>query len=747
MVIRLIYLLIVACSFSQLASAQEKTELSGLRTDLMEHSGLIWQNGYLAQVSLEAFLQDTAGYQAVRIMSRYPSFSWVLNDSRSNIFQKSYQIIVASNLKNIQNNKGDVWDSKMVLSSKSTGVLYKGPALKPDQVYYWRVRVVTNKGDLSAYAPYSSFVTGSHMVDYATPSYPLEKKRQLPVTIKQTATHSYLADFGKDAFGQLELVLESDTGDDSLTVELGEALDGSGWIHPRPGGSIRYKKYVLRLQPGKHRYPIRLKPDKRNTGGAAIKMPAYIGEVLPFRYVGISNYTKPISDSAVVRNMVHYHVNGQGASFTSSDTVLNQIWDLCKHSMLATSFVGIYVDGDRERIPYEADALINQLSHYATDNEFSLARRSHEYLITHPTWPTEWILQSVLMAWNDYQYTGDVRSMKKYYADLRAKLLIPLARQDGLISSRTGKQDKALLDAIHFKGKQIRDIVDWPTSETDSFVFTNINSVVNAYHYHALVLMKKMALVLGENAEARFLEKRAILVKESFQKKLIDPETGLVKDGEGTRHSSLHANMFALAFDLVPSQNLSKVISFLRSRGMDCSVYGAQFLMDALYQGGAADHAFTLLTSTNDRSWYNMLREGATMTMEAWGNKFKPNQDWNHAWGAVPANIIMRKLVGVECTKAGFEEINIKPELAGLSFISATLPTIKGVISVDIKEDIKSYWMKVEIPVNTKANIYLPEKFSGKTLLLNEKRIRTTKQGNACFAGSIGSGTYIIKLL
>jgi alpha-L-rhamnosidase len=445
--------------------------------------------------------------------------------------------------------------------------------------------------------------------------------------------------------------------------------------------------------------------------------------------------------------MVHYHFNEQAASFKSSDTVLNKVWDLCKYTMKATSFAGLYVDGDRERIPYEADALINQLSHYAADNEFSLARRSHEYLITHATWPTEWILQSVLMAWNDYQYTGDERSIKKYYADLKAKLLLPLAREDGLISSRTGKQDKVLLDAIHFKGKQIRDIVDWPTSETDGFVFTNINSVVNAYHYRALILMTKMALVLGKNAEAGLLEKQAALVKESFQKKLIDPKTGLVKDGEGTDHSSLHANMFALAFDLVPAQSLPKVTRFLRSKGMDCSVYGAQFLMDALYQGGAADHALALLTSTNDRSWYNMLREGATMTMEAWGNKFKPNQDWNHAWGAVPANIIMRKLVGIECSKAGFEEINIKPELGGLSFISATLPTIKGTISVDIKEDIKSYWMKVEIPVNTKANIYLPEKFSGKTVLLNGKRIRIIKQGNSCFAGSIGSGTHIIKLL
>ena len=55
--------------------------------------------------------------------------------------------------------------------------------------------------------------------------------------------------------------------------------------------------------------------------------------------------------------------------------------------------MGLYIDGDRERIPYEADALINQLSHYALDTEYSLARNTFEHLMLHPTWPTEWHLQ------------------------------------------------------------------------------------------------------------------------------------------------------------------------------------------------------------------------------------------------------------------------------------------------------------------------------------------------------------------
>jgi hypothetical protein len=38
---------------------------------------------------------------------------------------------------------------------------------------------------------------------------------------------------------------------------------------------------------------------------------------------------------------------------------------------------------------------------------------------------------------------------------------------------------------------------------------------------------------------------------------------------------------------------------------------------------------------------------GATITLEAWDDRFKPNQDWNHAWSAAPANLIPGRLMGI----------------------------------------------------------------------------------------------------
>lgn len=85
-----------------------------------------------------------------------------------------------------------------------------------------------------------------------------------------------------------------------------------------------------------------------------------------------------------------------------------------------------------------------------------------------------------------------------------------------------------------------------------------------------------------------------------------------------------------------------------------------------------------LLTSDAERSWYNMIRVGSTISLEAWDDKYKPNQDWNHAWGAAPANIVPRRLMGVVPTEPGFSRIEIRPQPAGLEKASLRMPTIRG---------------------------------------------------------------------
>ncbi|UYQ94123.1 alpha-L-rhamnosidase [Chitinophaga horti] len=750
--LRRVLILFFLIGIVTVAKAQTLFTPDGLMCDLIANGGYQSVNGYLAQPewSKAAFLATNS----VRIRNARPAFSWMLTSVKNNTMQSAYRILVADHPDSLAKNTGNMWDSRKVLSPRSNAVLYFGKPLRAHTLYYWKVMVWDKNSAQSAFSEPAAFFTDTLLADYATTQYPLQKTDQFPERFSVSDTMVF-ADFGKAAFGQLKLELTGTGTRDTVEVHLGEAITAWGTINRRPGGTIRYQRYRLPLRPGTHTYYVNIRKDARNTGPQAVLMPGYIGEVLPFRYCELRKYGQPMEETQIVRTAVNYPFDETAASFHSSDSILNQVWDMCYYTMKATSFAGIFVDGDRERIPYEADAYINQLGYYAADREYTLARASQEYLLHHATWPTEWILQSVLMAYNDYLYTGDSRSARHFYNDLKAKLLMPLEMPNGLISTRTGKQNPALMKAIHFNGGLLRDIVDWPHTgilglakseggETDGFVFRDYNAVVNAYYYKALRDMQSIAATLNRDADAKLFETKADKLKDDYRKQFWDRKQRVFMDAPDTLHASLHTNMFALAFGLVEDRYKDDVASFIRSRGMACSVYGSQFLMDAVYDGNDEAYGLQLLTSTADRSWYNMIREGSTMAMEAWGNKYKPNQDWNHAWGAVPINIISRKLMGIEPLTPGWEVYRIKPQTSSLQFAIITVPTIKGKIIAQYEKKEEDFLMTLTLPANATAQVVLPAAFArGRfEVYLGEERIKPVKKNGEYIVTIAGGGAY-----
>jgi hypothetical protein len=87
--------------------------------------------------------------------------------------------------------------------------------------------------------------------------------------------------------------------------------------------------------------------------------------------------------------------------------------------------------------------------------------------------------------------------------------------------------------------------------------------------------------------------------------------------------------------------------------------------------------------------------------MEAWDMRYKPNSDWNHAWGAAPANIIPRYLWGIQPQTPGYSEAMIKPQMSSLKNSSIVVPTIKGQIKGEyqiVNQRYQKY--KIELPAN-----------------------------------------------
>lgn len=635
-----------------------------------------------------------------------PEFGWRVPNAA--VFQLAYQILVATSKTNIDNNIGDAWDSGQIRSSNSSNVSYSGLPLKPATKYYWKVRLWDEHNRLGNYAEPQVFELGSADNQLTTPNI-FQVERIKPDHFVAISSSSYFLDFGKDAFASLEFQYKTPKND-TLIIRIGEQLE-NGRIKREPQGNIKYQEVKVPVMPDQSKYLLQIVADERNTNSKAIALPDSFPVLMPFRYVEIENTKSEINANDFTQVAYFNYFEDNTSSFTSSDTTLNQIWEFCKYSIKATTFSGLYVDGERERIPYEADAYLNQLSHYATDREYVMARRTIEYFMENPTWPTEWQQHMALLFYADYMYTGNTELIERYYDELKHKTLMELVREDGLISSESENNTPEFMQRLGFKDPEVklRDIVDWPQKggfggvmgETDDFVFKPINTVINSFYCENMRIMSVFANLLEKTDDALEFELLAIQAKHSLNEKLFDQDRGVYVDGEGTDHASLHANMMPLAFNLVPKKNIPSVVEFIKSRGMACSVYGSQYLMDAIYNAEDHDYALKMLTATDDRSWYNMIKVGSTISLEAWDMKYKPNADWNHAWGAVPANAIVRGLWGIQPKSPGFGIVNIRPQLSKLKNSSILVPTILGEIKgefVRVSGRLQRY--SIELPAN-----------------------------------------------
>jgi hypothetical protein len=516
---------------------------------------------------------------------------------------------------------------------------------------------------------------------------------QAPVTVATVAPGVVLLDFGRVAFGNL-LVTPPDHFTGEVTVHFGEALTG-GRVNRTPPGSVRYARTHRTVQGG---VPQVVAPpaDVRNTGHpAAVQTPEAWGVVLPFRWVEVEGWPDDGLATAMMRRAAFAATwDDAAAAFASSDPLLDRIWELCRYSIKATTFAGVYVDGDRERIAYEADAYLNQLSHYACDPDVRMPRATFDRLLAYPTWPTEWAFHMIFMAHADWMQTGDRAWLSARYDRLVPKLLLERAREDGLLVSTTAHMENG-------------DLVDWPASERDGYVFTPVNTVVNAFSLRALALMSDLATAVGQDGDAQAYAARYGRIAETFQRTLFHPASHHYRDGEGTDHASLHANLFPLAFGLVPPEHRSAVADGLIKRGMRGSVYAAHYLLTALFEQGRDDAALALICAPGDRSWRHMVESGTTITWEAWDQKYKPNQDWNHAWGAAPAHLLPRYVLGCCHAEPGGRRIIVRPYVGRLKHASGRVPTPHGPAEISW-ESAAQFRLHLSLPPGVTARLELP---------------------------------------
>ena len=713
------------------------------------------------------------------ITDHAPEFGWVVNSNKPGDSQVAYAIMVASSPELLKNETPDLWNTGKVLTGQSINISYAGQPLLSNTSYWWKVKTWNKLGGQSKWSIIQKFNISSINENKKWPGeskwvnlidekgerfWTMENRHPIDyhkIDVHRKVVHKngvHFFDFKKSAFANLTMNITWNPKTQkqiTLKIAVGEKAVGDS-IDQKPGGGIIYETYSLELKEGTHDYDLQI-PRYVPKYPHSQELPKEFPEVIPFRYCEITVPSKEIKINKLTQNALYYLVDWNASSFKSSSNKLNAIYDMCKYSTISNTYNGDYANSQRERMMYEADCYIQQMSHYALDREYAIARYSTENLIFHATWPTEWILHSVFMVWADYWNTGNTKLITKYYDEIKAKTLMALENPNGLISTVTGLQTKEFLKTIHFHREKIVDIVDWPSElqgiqpsgERDNHDFKPFNTVVNAFYYRSLVYMAKMARAVNKEADANFFEDKAQKVKKIFNESFFDPVKGIYIDGIGSSHSSIQSNLFPLAFGLVPKEQEKTVAAFIKSKGMACGVYAANYLLEGLYRAGEGQYALDLMTSETVRSWMNMIRIGSTMTTEAWDVKYMPKlMGWSHAWSASPAHIIPRKLMGIESEEPGFGKIMIKPQPGNLTHATMKLPTIRGEILASFKQKSgTSFELNITIPTNTTAKLSIPKIAENYVLTVDGKKILQSKiEDSRIIIDDVASGTHIFKV-
>lgn len=510
------------------------------------------------------------------------------------------------------------------------------------------------------------------------PTQNLIREPRDPASIEWIDDDAVRLDFHRSVVGGLEIDVDA-AGGEVLDVRLGEELNDDG--------SVRYD---MRTD-NHYRDQFTLAEGEQSVGHWGYRV---------FRYAEVHGLPDGFDPESIDGWSWLYPFDDDAAAFSSSDDVLDEIWDFSRDS-LRTLNVDLYMDTpSRERRAYEADAFLQQLMHYALDRDYALARYSTEYLYENYTWPTEWKLTSPTAAWRDYLHTGDDRSLERWYDLLvDTKSVRHFMDDRGLVVKDPGGDHDP--DAW-------TDIVDWPESQRDGYEFTDINTVVNSYNERSLRDLGRIAKTLGREAEAEDLTAAADESRAAIVDYLYDEDAGAFRDGLDVDHHALHASVYPLHFGIVEDEEVAAAAGeHIVDRGIRGNIFSAAFQVSALFDHGRADEAVQLLTSQETNSWWNMIQLGAGATMETWDPSLKSNTTYSHPAGASPTYLVPTGLFGIEPIEPGHRRFSVEPRPGGIEQAELRLPTISGAIEVAFDHDGDRSVHDLRVPANTVAELQL----------------------------------------
>jgi len=499
-----------------------------------------------------------------------------------------------------------------------------------------------------------------------------------PLTVTKTGDNSYIYDAGEMISGWLQLKVTGERGNQIQIRHIEELGRDYGQID----------KYILKGENIE-------KYEPRFTWHA-------------FRTFEISGINSPIPLDDIDIKVINTDVERAGY-FECSNQLFNKIYDNYIRTQLGNFHGSISSDcPHRERLGYTGDGqVIVESSIFSFDmtrfyqkwfDDMDDARNKKTGYVPHtvpfggggggPAWGSAYII----MPWNYYKYYNDKFILERHYNGMKQWVQYLGTRTDSLGIIVREEPDGWCLG-------------DWATPEKIQIPEPLVNT---CYYYYITDIMSKVASVLDKNEDKEYFDQLANKIKDDFNLKFFNQETGNYWDGRQG------ANIFPLAFGMVPENKRSKLIENIiagirKNRDhLDTGILGTPLLLDVLTHNGLADLAFTIMNQPDFPGFGDyIIGKNASTLWEEWNGRGSHSHPM---YGSV-ISWFFKSLAGIntDATNMGSAHFIIKPVICGdLKYVKAEYNSLYGEISSEWEIKNGEINFIIEIPVNTTATVYLP---------------------------------------
>lgn len=378
--------------------------------------------------------------------------------------------------------------------------------------------------------------------------------------------------------------------------------------------------------------------------------------------------------------------------FNCDDEFLNSLWQKSLRTLYVTMRDNFMDCPDRERAQWWGDVTSEMImTMYSMDaDSYLLYQKGVEAMLSHIDDTN--VIQTVVPITGDYfelpvqqlagivgfltyyEYTGDKAFLEKVYDVSVDYLKLWEIGENNLVVHRSGSWD-------------------WPDWGSKA----DMTAIENAWVYYALSATEEMAEILGRKDDISFFTERKATISEGYKALWTD---GGFKSDDVSKPDD-RANALAVLSGLAEKEQFDVIRNVLTTT-KNSSPYMEYYVLEALCKMGECEAAKARIKER----YKDMMGEDYSTLWEFW-DSWRGTK--NHAWSGGPLVIMSKHFAGITPVEAGYEKVRIAPEYTLSDSMSCTVPSVKGLITLNYKMNEGKYIINLTLPEDVKAEIDVPE--------------------------------------